>query len=63
MSQEQIIIEVDDSGATKIEVKGHAGPGCKELTAQIEKALGEVSEDVKTNEYHQRAAQTQKASR
>lgn len=60
---EQIIIEVDTTGAAKVEVKGHAGPGCKELTAQIERALGETAKDTKTNEYHQRAAQIEKASR
>lgn len=61
MSQEQIIIEIAEDGSTTVAVEGHAGAGCKELTAQIEKALGTTTGDRKTHEYHQRAAQAQKA--
>lgn len=49
---EQIIVTIDPEAAVKIEVKGVAGSGCKELTAALEKALGETTGDSKTHEYH-----------
>jgi hypothetical protein len=42
-------------------VKGFAGKGCHALTAAIESALGTVTGDVKTPEYHQQAKQGQQA--
>ncbi len=52
---EEIIIEVDQTGATKLTVKGCAGPSCQSLTADIEKALGSVSKDTLTEDYHAKA--------
>lgn len=48
---EQIVIEVSQEGETKVLVEGCAGPSCKALTADIEKALGEVTDDKKTADY------------
>ncbi len=59
---EQIIIEINAEGESRIEVKGHAGSGCQKLTEQIEKALGETTQDTKTHEYHQRASQATRQS-
>ena len=50
---EEIIIDIDPSGDTTIEVKGYSGPGCKALTADIERALGKATSDRLTSEYHQ----------
>lgn len=52
---EEIIIEVDETGATKLTVSGCAGPSCKDLTRAIEKALGTVFKDTLTEEYHAKA--------
>lgn len=57
----ELRINIDLGGATEIKVVGHAGPGCKSLTANIEKALGKVTSDVKTPEYNQVAKQAQQA--
>lgn len=57
----EITVTIDLGGATEIAVKGHAGPGCKNLTAAIEKALGKVTSDRRTPEYHQTASQKQQA--
>ena len=54
MSQE-IIIEIDAEGKTKIEVNGCAGPSCKSLTAQIEKALGEPIKETLKGEFYEKA--------
>ena len=52
---EEVIIEIDEKGGAKIAVMGCAGPSCKLLTAQIEKALGAVSKDTLTEKYHEKA--------
>lgn len=54
-----ITITIADGGGTEIKVEGHAGPGCKQLTEAIEKALGTVTSDTKTHEFHQFAKQGQ----
>lgn len=57
----QITINIADGGATEIKVTGHAGPGCKNLTKDIEDALGTVTSDTKTAEFHQSAKQGEQA--
>ncbi len=54
---EKLIITVAPTGDTKIKVEGHAGPGCADLTAAIEKALGETVKDERTPEFHERPIQ------
>ncbi len=54
-------ITIDLGGQTEIKVEGVAGPGCSNLTKQIEAALGTVTSDKKTPEFHQQSKQTQQA--
>jgi hypothetical protein len=48
----ELLITIEDGGETTIKVVGHAGPGCKDLTKAIEKALGTVTSDKKLPEFH-----------
>ena len=50
---EEIVIEIDQVGAAKLTVNGCAGPSCKALTADIERALGSVSKDTPTKEMYE----------
>ena len=52
---EEIIVEIDQTGAAKLTVNGCAGPSCKDLTRAIEKALGSVSKDTLKEEFHAKA--------
>ncbi len=52
---DQIIVIVDIEAQVKVEVKGHAGPGCRALSREIEQALGETIRDEPTREIHQTA--------
>lgn len=52
----RIIVDIDENGDVKIEADGVTGSGCQELTADLEKALGAVEQDVKKPEFHQGAA-------
>ncbi len=40
-------------GKARVEVSGVQGPACKELTKQIEAALGQVESVTKKTEFHQ----------
>jgi len=51
----KIIITIDPTGGTKIETKGYSGPACKAATKELEAALGKVTSDKTTAEYHQTA--------
>ena len=49
---EEIVIDIGNGGDVQVEGIGIAGPDCKALTAEIEKALGVVTKTVKKAEYH-----------
>lgn len=55
---EQIVVTIDTGAEVTVEVKGHAGPGCQQLTKALETALGETTKDRTTHEFqqHQRAS-------
>jgi len=46
----RIIIEVDTDGKVSLETKGFAGHGCKDVTKEIETALGLKESDQNTPE-------------
>ena len=48
----QILIEVDTTGAVKIEAVGFKGSSCEQATAAFEKALGTVASKKKKPEYY-----------
>jgi len=48
-----ITVPRDPSKGTKITVEGHAGPGCKTLTAAIEASLGSTTQTHTTDEFNQ----------
>lgn len=49
----EITITINTDGDTELKVNGVKGSGCKQLTAQIEKALGRTTRDTPTAEMHQ----------
>jgi hypothetical protein len=60
---EEIIIDIDEQGNVRIEGQGIVGPDCKTLTADIEAALGDVTQTVQKPEYRQTRATPRKAVR
>lgn len=54
MSKPRIEAVIDTDGKVVISVDGCPGPGCEALTADVERALGRVTEDRKTAEHAQR---------
>ena len=49
----EIVITVSPQGEARVEVRGQAGSGCKELIRQLEAALCETLSDKKTPEFFQ----------
>ena len=55
MAKELILVDFDPTtGSPTVSVEGVKGKACKDLTAQLEKALGSVTSDVHTAEFAQR---------
>lgn len=50
---QEFFIDIAANGDVKVEGVGISGPDCKLLTAEIEKALGDVTSVVKKAEFHQ----------
>ncbi len=61
MNNEEIIVSIALDGEIEVAVNGHAGPGCRDLTAKFEAALGETVADHKTPEYAQQPRTGQRA--
>ena len=55
MARPTIVITIDLDGKPTVAVEGHAGAGCEALSADIERALGKVTDNVRTSEYSARA--------
>ena len=49
----EVIVTVGKDGSTKVAVQGVSGPGCRELTAALEAALGKVEEMHVTADYYE----------
>ena len=49
----EILIKVTKAGETTVSVNGVSGPGCKDLSGAIEKALGKTVKSELTSEYYQ----------
>lgn len=47
----EVIITVSPEGEAQVEVDGVCGPGCKDLTRAIEKAIGQTVKDQTKIEY------------
>lgn len=54
----QVTIDITETGDTKVAVSGMTGPGCKQLTAAIEAAVGTKTGDQPTADMHRAATQT-----
>jgi hypothetical protein len=50
---ERIVVTVASDGGTSLRVEGRAGSSCQSLTRDLERALGLVTRDQKTIEFHQ----------
>lgn len=59
MSKE--IIVTFDGDAVTIETKGYAGAECEAATADVERALGVRTANVRTPEFHRAASTTARA--
>lgn len=53
----EIIVKVNKQGETSVSVNGVAGPGCRDLSASIEKAVGKETGVEYTSEYYQEQSQ------
>ena len=47
-----IKVIIDEAANTEVSTSGFAGAECLKATAELEKALGATTSDVKTNEYN-----------
>ena len=54
----EIVVEPD--GSTSVQTHGYTGPSCREASAFIERALGTISSETLTAEFHQTAVQPQR---
>ena len=50
----KLIFRVPLKGNPTLKVEGIGGPGCKKLTADLERALGKVVKDEDTNELYEK---------
>lgn len=55
-ASEQIEIEIDAKGNTRVEGQGFVGPECEKMTVAIEQALGDVQRKTYKPEYRTRVA-------
>jgi len=51
---ETVTIDIDATGNTTVSVSGVSGGRCKDVTREVEKALGQKTADKLTAEFHKR---------
>ncbi len=51
----KIKVVVDKEGRTEISTSGFSGTACKDVTKNLEKALGTVTKDTNTQEFYNEA--------
>lgn len=56
---EQVVVTIERNGAVQIEVNGVTGGRCKDVTAQLERALGVSGSSEEKPEFYQEATQGQ----
>lgn len=54
----QIIVTIAPDGTPSIKTEGYSGKACKEASRYLEQALGAVTSETLTPEYHQAAETT-----
>jgi hypothetical protein len=57
----QIDVIIDSDGNVEVQTSGFSGPECQKATADLERALGKVTDDRVTSEYHRRPLTTLRA--
>jgi len=57
-----IKVRIKADGTTEVAVDGLAGASCKDVTRALEKALGKVTSDKQTAEFHKTAVVTTQVS-
>ena len=53
MQERKVTLIIDENGAVQIDVEGVKGKTCTDLTADVEDALGTVTNRTKKAEFHQ----------
>lgn len=53
--KKELIIEIAPDGSLKIKTEGFKGTECEEELKPIEKAMGHVTERVRTSEFYQQS--------
>lgn len=61
MAMKKIKIAIDTQGEVKVEADGVTGPACKQLTADVERALGRVTASQVKPDMHRQQGQGQQA--
>lgn len=60
---QQIVKVTVENGVPTITVQGCKGKTCKDITRELERALGDAKDSKPTAEFYEHATQTTKASR
>lgn len=62
MTKQEVILTIGPDGQMKLEIAGVCGPGCQDIAAPIERALGVAMAEVPTDEFYLDAVQSQEVA-